>query len=280
VVTHLLFLLLTTWQFMTCHQLQTVIPSAIETWSSWAEAVLQPDELCSNLFAKINLRLSNIRADLKQRGVTSPNVIIPVLLPIEEELNHWQQTVPRSWHFKTFSTGEQKDVSKQAWQSRYDIYEDFWKATVWNGFRAVRMVVHEAIIKAIVTNQASEQQEQMRLSVTALKETVDDVCASVPYLLGHFQRDDSGNITQVFGDHLSGSSPIPGGWVLVWPMFQAAMVRTTRRSQREYIAGVLRHIGLTMGLKLATSMAEVLAKNDTILADGDTWLTGAFTTLR
>lgn len=265
---------------MTCHQLQTTIPSAVETWSNWAEAVMQPDELYSNAFAKINFRLSNIRSDLKHRGVTSPTAIIPMLLPIEEELNHWQQMVPGSWHLESYSTGEQKEVSKYVWRSRYDIYEDFWKATVWNGFRAVRMVVHEAIIKAIVASQASEHQEQMRLSITALKETVDDVCASVPYLLGHLQRDVSGSITQSATNHLLGPDPIPGGWVLVWPLFQAAMVRTTRRSQREYIAGVLRHIGLTMGLKLAISMAEVITKNDMILADGDTWLTGAFTTLR
>lgn len=265
---------------MTCHQLQTSIPPDIETWSTWAEAALQPDELCSNLFAKINVGLSNIRADLKAGGITSPGIIIPRLLPIEQQLSHWKQTVPNSWSFKTFRMNEEENNSIQAWQSRYDMYEDFWKATVWNGFRAVRMVVHEAIIKIIVTSQATEHQEQLRLSLGALKATVDDVCASVPYLLGQLQRQESANTTRMTGDHQLGSNPIPGGWVLVWPLFQAAMIRTTPRLQREYIAGILRHIGLTMGLKLAISMAEVLAKNNTILADGDTWLTGIFTTLR
>lgn len=265
--------------FMTCHQLQTSIPSEIETWSSWAESALQPDELCSNRFTEINVRLSNIRAGLKLRGVTTPKTIITELLPIEEQLNEWKETVPRAWQIETFRSTDQDIVSTKMWQSRYDMYEDFWKAVVWNGFRAVRMVVHEAIIKAIVNSRAMAYQDQLQLSVAALKETVDDVCASVPYLLGYYRRDGSGSIAQT-QEPQSASLPIPGGWLLVWPLFQAAMVRTTPRSQRDCIAEVLRHIGLTMGLKLAISMAEVLAKNDTILADGDSWLTGDFTVLK
>ncbi|KAH7413962.1 hypothetical protein DE146DRAFT_13963 [Phaeosphaeria sp. MPI-PUGE-AT-0046c] len=265
--------------FMTCHQLQTNIPSAIQTWSSWAEPVQQPEERCSNSFTEINIRLSNIRADLKQRDVTSPDIIITELLPIEEQLHSWKQNIPRAWQIETFCTKDQNNVATQVWRSRYYMYDDFWKATVWNGFRSVRMVIHEAIINAIITSRATKHQEQLQLSMAVLKETVDDICASVPYLLDHVHKDEFGRITQTTGDPRSGTIPRPGGWVLVWPLFQAAMVRTTPRSQRDCIAAVLRNIGLKMGLKLAISMAERLAKCDTILADGDTWLTGEFTTL-
>lgn len=265
---------------MTCHQLQSSIPSSIQTWSKWAENVQQPEELCSNRFGEINVRLSRIRADLKLRGITSAHIIITELLPIDEMLNHWRHNLPQAWYYQTFHTGVKSGSSAKVWQSRCDIYADFWLATVWNGFRSVRMVIHEAIIKAIVTARATEHQDQLQISIAALKDTVDEVCASVPYLLGHYQRDEKGGITPTTEEPQSVALPLPGGWVLVWPLFQAAMLRTTSQPQRDWIASVLRHIGLTMGLKLAISMAEVLAKHDTILADGDTWLTGDFTALR
>jgi hypothetical protein len=259
---------------MTCHQLQMTILYTVDKWSKWAEPVQQPDELCSNRFAEINSQLAEIHAELKLCGIISTPKFTAKLLSVDEQLILWKRDIQESWSYMACQVPDFGITFPYIWKSRYDRYTDFWKATVWNSYRCVRLVVHEAIIKMIVAHEPADHPDLLQASVTALREMTDEVCSNVPYFLGYCSRDSQ----NVQADCLAHPPPppIPGGYVLIWPLFLSAILRTTSRAQRDWIAGILRHIGLTMSLKLAISMATTLAENARTLSDGDSWLNGDF----
>jgi hypothetical protein len=139
---------------------------------------------------------------------------------------------------------------------------------VWNSYRCVRLIIHEAIVKSILAHGSTEYQDLLHASILTLREVVDDVCSSVPYLLGC--------TPQYMSPEYSVPPAMPGGYILVWPLFLAGMMRSTPRAQRDWIAGVLKHIGLSMGLKLAMSMAGAMGDESRTLTDGESWLNGDF----
>lgn len=256
---------------MTCHQLQTTIPGAVSRWSSWAEQLQHPEESYSNHFAEINADLATIRAEIKFKGIDSPAVVTAKLLAVDEHLVQWKRALPDSWNYETCRAPDQ---SPYFWQLRYDVYQDLWAAAVLNSYRCVRLIIHEAIIKAITTDDSSDGHQVLVSSVTVLRENTDDIYASVPYLLGHHRPDDQSIRTE---DQAQPQQvPSPGGYVLLWPLFLSAMMRTTSGDRRSWAAGILRHVGLTMGLRLAMSMATTLKQTTKTLSDGESWLNGDF----
>jgi hypothetical protein len=257
-------------QFMTCHQLQMEIPNAVGKWSRWAEQLQQPEDLYSNRFAEINDHLAAIRAEIKLDGVISPAILAAKLLSVDEQFIHWKEDLPKPWSYSAYEVPNFGVNLSFVWRLRYDIYRDLWVATVWNSYRYVRLIIHETIIKAIFAQRSDDHQDLLEASAIALREIANDVCFSVPHLLGYCSQD--GQYTQDGHQVQPGSLPIPGGYTLIWPLFLSAMLRTTSRAQREWAAGILRHIGVTMGLKLAMSMGTTLTRHNKMFCDGQTWL--------
>jgi hypothetical protein len=97
----------------------------------------------------------------------------------------------------------------------------------------------------------------------------DDVCHSVPFHLGHQSQID---VELTLDDvHVA----IPGGYLLMWPLFLSGMLRTTPTAQKRWIASKLRHIGVRMGLRLAFSMSEKLVEMDNnSFSDSKVWFIG------
>ncbi|KAL5376518.1 hypothetical protein DPSP01_010428 [Paraphaeosphaeria sporulosa] len=128
----------------------------------------------------------------------------------------------------------------------------------------------------IFAHEVVDYQDHLQASAAVLRDTVNGICYSDPYLLGYTDKD----LQNPQRNHYtpSDSRPNPGRYFLVWPLFLAGMTRTSSRTQRIWISGILEHIGLKMGLKLvmSMSMAMVLAKCDRTQSDGETWLNGDF----
>jgi hypothetical protein len=259
---------------MTCHQTQTTIPDAVSRWSSWAEQLQHQEESCSNRFAEINANLASIRAEIKSKGIDSDAVVTAKLLAVDKELVDWKQTLPESWAYEIIRAPATEISSPYVWQVRYDVYQDFWAAAVLNSYRCIRLIIHEAIIKAVSADESGASQKALECSVAALRETTDDICSSVPYLLG--RRPLNAQNMQTQDQAQPEPVPSPGGYVLLWPLFLSAMMRTTSRDQRSWAAGIWRHVGLTMGLRLAMSMATTLEQTNKTLIDGESWLNGDF----
>ncbi|KAG5661809.1 hypothetical protein KAF25_004048 [Fusarium avenaceum] len=258
----------------TCHQLQEPIPFELAKWSRWA-APSQPHELIPvNRFSEINEVLASVRAELKYQSITDPAVIAARLLPIDSMFEDWAQNLPLSWEFRSYRSFGPNGVPSSRYDLQCDVYSDPWIACVWNSYRNVRLLIHESIIIATLKNGTEEQKGSLQSSVKVLRTMADDVCHSAAYHLGYRPRDDiSGSPMPTIP---VADSPCPGGFLLLWPLFFAAIQRTTTVDQREWVGRTLRQIGVQMGLQLGVTMANLL-ENDMMnlsFSHSDTFLLG------
>ncbi|KAH7233128.1 hypothetical protein BKA59DRAFT_534957 [Fusarium tricinctum] len=260
--------------FMQMRRIMEPIPFELAKWSRWA-APSQPHELVPvNRFSEINEILASVRAELKYQSITDPVVIAARLLPIDRMFEDWAQALPPSWEFRSYRSVGSNGVPSSRYDLQCDVYSDPWIACVWNSYRNVRLLIHESIIIATLKNGTEEQKRSLQNSAKVLRTMADDICHSAAYHLGYRPRDDSFE-SPMSTTHVA-NSPCPGGFLLLWPLFFAAIQRTTPVDQREWVGRTLRQIGVQMGLQLAVTMADLLEKDlqNLSFSHSDTFLLG------
>ncbi|KAH8127540.1 hypothetical protein LI328DRAFT_165057 [Trichoderma asperelloides] len=260
---------------MTCHQLQEPIPHPLQKWSSWAECANSEVEPTSNRFSELNGRLALARAEIKHKSITCPAVLSAILLPIDEMFEDWRRALPASWAFKSYHSLPSANGQVKDYMLQYDIYPDLYIASMWNSYRCIRLLIHESIIAAIVKCNSREHKERLYDSLKVLKAMADEVCHSVPYHLKLYRNSDCRPSDPICSED-SEKLPIPGGYLLFWPLFLSGMLRATPKDQREWIASTLRYIGQQMGIQLALFMASALERVESSFSSSETWFIGEF----
>lgn len=266
---------------MTCHQLQEPIPDSLIKCSRWASDHQCPESRTpATEFYNINERLAAVRAEIKHKLISSPTIISQMLLPIDDAIEEWKRRLPASWLFKSYRDLSLSSATQlTSFTSQYDLYPDLYVASVWNSYRSIRLLIHEAIIAATVKLGSSEEKENLGSSMKVLHTMADGVCYSVRYHLVFYQNKTEHKTTAAHSSVENDSNqlpPAPGGYLLIWPLFLSGMLRSTPAKQRLWIASVLRQIGLQMGLKLAISMSDALKYQASTFSASETWFIGEF----
>ncbi|QPC78128.1 hypothetical protein HYE68_008880 [Fusarium pseudograminearum] len=267
----------------TCHQLQEPFPFEVSKWSQWAEPHQPEAYIPVNRLSQINEGLASTRAKLKYLGITDPEIISQSLMPFDRMMEQWAEELPPIWEAKVMCEGIGVMMLKKSViedgnpinrDLQHDIYNDPWIAYIWNSYRNARLLIHESIIIATLKHGSQEQKETLHSSFTILRRMADEIGYSAAYHLGHRRQDDITMHHPQTG-HLY-NTPAPGGFLLLWPLFFAAIQRTSPRDQRLWVAGIIRQVGRQMGLQIALSMAGLLEKDEKEFAfpDEETFLLG------
>jgi len=251
---------------MTLHRLQAPIPPALSNWTLWTGKSFSEDEAPAISFSSISMELVGARAEIKQKGVLDPVVVAAMLLPIDEKLEKWRSELPASWQYKSYTALDPTTSSSNTYDSRYDVYADLWIASVWNSYRASRLLLHEHIMSMAIKFGTVQDKEMLQTAARVLKIMVNEICHSVPFHLGVQRRGSSCRFEY--------SEAIPASYLLIWPLFTSGMRRTTPWPQKEWIAGKLRFIGTKMGLRLALSMAGRLMMERRPSSGSEIWVMG------
>lgn len=263
--------MLTSSQITTCHQLQEPIPYALHRWSSWAQPEQEIDDRPTNRFSEINEVLAAARAEIKHKRISDPRTVAAMLLPIDAMVEDWRRSLPESWSFTSYRDLGSANARAATFNSQYDMYPDLQTATRWNTYRNVRILIHEAIMSATLRHGTLEETENLGKSAKVLRDMANAICHSVPYHLG-YTRSRAHTKDAMHAEAI----PSPGGFLILWPLFFSGMLRTACQEQRVWIATILRHIGMGMGIQLALSMAEALEQNTRSFSDRDVWFIGEF----
>ncbi|KAK6697835.1 hypothetical protein SNK05_010685 [Fusarium graminearum] len=258
----------------TCHQLQEPFPFEVSKWSRWAEPHQPEAYIPVNKLSQINEGLASTRAKLKYLGVTDPEIISQSLMPFDRMMEQWADDLPPIWEYKSYRSIGPDGIPSSRYDLQYDIYNDPWIACIWNSYRNARLLIHESIIVATLKHGSQEQKETLQSSFKILRSMADRICYSAAYHLGHRRQDDTVMIYPETGR--LDNTPAPGGFLLLWPLFFAAIQRTSSTDQRLWVAGIIRQVGRQMGLQIAFSMADLLEKDEKEFAfsDEDTFLLG------
>ncbi|MCJ1310022.1 hypothetical protein MMC25_003683 [Agyrium rufum] len=168
-------------------------------------------------------------------------------------LSEWPFALPRTWFYEHYATHANwgTDVANgDVYPGNVDEYCDIWIANVWNSYRCCRIFASAMVLNCIEwlrPTQWSDLALDEGEIVATLQVTVDDICASFPYQLGHHSND------------LSKCNPNAalGAYFLIWPAFVARSVSCIPQIQRQWFTNRLRYIGNRFGIGQATVLAEL-----------------------
>ena len=107
---------------------------------------------------------------------------------VDQKLACWEASIPDEWQPQPASDLSPAALLKfQAYGTRMDIYPDLWVTSVWNVYRVLRLIVQGVLMSCVernpfgyLPNIAYGPQSNLQ----AMRELVDDICASVPFSVG------------------------------------------------------------------------------------------------
>lgn len=158
------------------------------------------------------MQYTDLNADIHNKVITDPEVIISKCLEIDGFLLAIVTNVPDGWEFKTVFTDVDSDF---VYNGRYDVYYDYWIAQMWNALRTLRVMLNEHVRNTLLAGFSSkppyftepQYTAQFQISTELLYQVQDDVLGTVVQHMGRpLSKDPSLQYRTTVIDDLS---PIP-----------------------------------------------------------------------
>lgn len=244
------------------------------------------DDAANARLVTIVAAVCKLRSNTVPKGKSNKAAMINEAIEVAFQLEHWRATVPTCLAFSIIGPVQPNfDILSHY----YHTYRDLWSAAVYNSYRALQILVHARLIKAVVAHDFDQQPgdesnptddepsglspsgyaDQISFSQTVIQEHIDEICASVPF---HLSAHPTASSADVSGTS-SSTTPPPSAAAnsLIWPLFVAGTVRFCPFETRTWIIGRLQYIGTVMAVRQATMMADVIARHQDMpeLLDSD-----------
>lgn len=190
--------------------------------------------------------------------------VLKIALEIDAQFNNWAQTVPADWAWypaSGFDCPLDKPRELFVYKDRIDFYGEPNMAKVWNSYRSRRMMILFTVLDCVCHLGPSYDDNLFSLakdSLKIMKELVDDICASVPYLFGTKTFGGPGDracfeypyrgTTKLSADHRRMSAAI-GAWSLLEPLKTSLRAVGLRKGQKEWITGQISRISRSYNLR-------------------------------
>lgn len=259
---------------MSCYLREAHVPPIIHALGRRLSQSLNPSCHIFNELANVLSDLCEFRACIKDGSVTDPAAIISSMLHLDDLLIDWGIQRSSQWdHITIFDSSNPEDF----YDDSYSVYASAMIAGTWGVQRAARIFIHEAIIghidmilaKSLFPSDTTAAQspasfpfnmaQQRSRSLSIIMELASDICASVPYILGHDRP-----------RHEQLANPIPSGYgyFFLRPLYLAGNTIGVPHSMRVYVLGRVRYIGHVFGINHALLWADILQKK---IEQGNEW---------
>ena len=174
---------------------------------------------------------------------------------IEELLSYWSSMVPPQFQFTSLPLPKSSPQSPyetlddvNMYPNSLDIYCDNTMASTWNTWRVTRIRILRITLHCLdITNPphpAMPRPPEYQTSLTMIHRLIDEICSTVPFLLGfHKKRIGDHGAFQCF-PHPPGEAKWPdnfaasgavGGWLMMQPLSFVAQLEETPESQRRWV---------------------------------------------
>lgn len=203
------------------------------------------DDLCNIL-----IRLANVRASIANEDCLKSQHSMSSLAHIDSDLERWASAVPPSWALTTAPcvSGE------YFYRSNYHRYPSAWISFTWTEYRVARCIVNDLLLSYFyltvftgTTNDAPIMFEQQKQARAKIAKICDDICDSVPYLLGYVDQS---------------HPPKPGSGAIhaMWALFVCACMQYIPQTQRTWAINQLERIGHEMGVHQTLPLADLMKR--------------------
>lgn len=178
------------------------------------------------------------------------------------KLSFWASTIPPSWNYVTalrINDGASSGYSPCIIHK----YRHHYIGRVWNFYRVSQLILQSIRLRAATFLPATPSHIEIGQKLSAL---VDDICATVPYLLGadlekmnldfteKSTRQDPGQIPSSAAKSI-GVAEVKG-FSLIWPLFVASSASRIPQAQREWMRKQL-HLLAENGVPMAQTVCTV-----------------------
>ena len=141
--------------------------------------------------------------------------------------------------------------------SHIDVYPSHSVATLWNSVRVLRLYVLRAMVDLWILDYQRniglrEDLPAPETLYTQMSSTVEEICASVPFLMGDV--DDSGNLRAFQGRKSMKPTATIG---LIWTLHRLCRIPALQPSVKSWLFDNFTRIGGTGGLKVALAMRRM-----------------------
>ncbi|KAE9375204.1 hypothetical protein N431DRAFT_369426, partial [Stipitochalara longipes BDJ] len=255
-----LFVQLRTSIMTTCIIRRVTIPPEIFDWTMLAVQHETVDQAATSALVFAMIKFAELRTNLESPDYANdPYRIVADALEIDEMFYDWALTVPESFLWTPIHIAE---PDEEVFADYYDVYSDVFTAGVWNNFRSIRVMLHEILIEHLVVLCSSPEylirnreilssyKAQIFTSKSVICTLTHEICASVPFYFNYHQRD---------MENFSERPPVKAlaGYLLMWPLYTAAVAGRVSAQMREWIAGRLKDIGDVMGVRHAYALGSI-----------------------
>lgn len=193
---------------------------------------------------------------------------------LDENLILWADNVPSSWRYRinpaiTSQIGDNLLISHFV-PSHFHTYHNVFVGRVWNLYRVSRLIVQSIIMRAMCWLSKNFSLPQDPVDVTRFECIVrillDDICSSVPFLLGFEANIQSPEMfsssSDVHWDIWPQNSmkmvntTMNGKFSLVWPLHVASSMHLAPEIQRDWIKAQIRWLGDVGNIPQASLVAR------------------------
>jgi hypothetical protein len=187
-------------------------------------------------------RLQHQSIDFAQLGTIEMERMVYDADALDFQLSTWAKSLPPAWAYATALNINSDTRSEYAPRSVHR-YAHFYMARVWNFYRVSQLILHSIRLRATSILPSSLDTSKIRKRTAAL---VDDICATVPYLLGNdlckmnlqfttnHRRQDVSWLTSGSALKRAGNEQA-GKFSLVWPLYVACSASEVPQRQKDWI---------------------------------------------
>lgn len=174
---------------------------------------------------------------------------------IDQELSDWADTVRETWPYTVAMNMEQVPSLRYAPHELHR-YPSFYVARVWNCYRVSRLIVQSIRLRTSSWLSSSGELSGLDCEIEDSKQQtrmlVNEICASVPFLLGHDLSKMKVPSTNTSDESVKGKEEEvedkgrerthTGRFSLIWPLRVACSSLSVPKAQKDWIRLQLQHL--------------------------------------
>ena len=191
-------------------------------------------------------------------------------MDFDRTLALWVRNIPETWKTTEILVDSLSEDLRQigAYQDQIDLYQDLWIAHTRNFCCTTRIFVQNIVLHCIdlLSTEAEEQYQDDRFVVTqCIQQMADEICASIPFLLGsktNFGVDMSGLVfpqaegKQVSEDHVRLATGL-GSWFALEPLSILLQQPTLPPEQKMWIGRKLKRISWMYAIRMPSPLGPI-----------------------
>jgi hypothetical protein len=190
---------------------------------------------------------------LKQPYRRSKNKLVEQLLDhaidLEYELSEWTQAAEGSWAISVAINPSRTPTSGYC-PTQVHRYSSVYAARVWNMYRVSRLIVQSITLRIICgQTPSSSKADEGNAIERSIRENVNGICASVPYLLGQtlntvMDKTCAASINTQPNQSVADESASArnGRFSLIWPLYVACSTPLISEEQKYWMRAQLHFI--------------------------------------